>query len=452
MKNQLWLILLMLLLSAGCKKFLDEKPDQQLVVPSTLPDLELLLKNTNVLNAGNAAVAESFADNYYVSLTEYIGFGAEEIRQKYIWGDGCFPNSAPGSEWSRIFQQVYIANVVLEGLEKIEKTASNAAAWDEVSGAASFFRAKGWWEAMVIWTAPYDSLAAASQLGIPLHRNAEFEKALPRASLQETMTAIIEDFSTAASLCADQVVNNTNPSKAAAQAMLSRVYLYMRQYQQAAAAALACLQSRSTLMNYNDYSSTATYPFPFTNPENILVANALTDVPAFYSKADVDSNLYRSYEDNDLRKILYFTLTNTGNRRFRGNYSGSGQAFLGPAVDEIMLNYAEALTRLGQPGKALETMNALLVTRYKKNTYQPKAGLDQQATLDWVLQERRKELLFRCLRWADLKRLNFEDRYKTTIIRKIPTGEVRLIPGDKRYAAVIPEEAVVFGGLEQNPR
>jgi len=453
MKKYLSLLLISpAILFGGCSKFLDEKPDKKLAVPSTLNDLKLLLQNTNVLNQGNTSTAESFADNYYITTTAYINSGNEATRQKYVWGDESFPNTAPSSEWSKVFQQVYVANVVFESLQKIERTNSNAVAWDEVKGSASFFRAKGWFEALSLWAPPYDSVQAAQTLGIPLHTEPDFEKSVPRASLKASVEAVVKDFTEASLLCPEQVMYKTNPTRAAAQAMLSRVYLYLRQYDNCVLAASKCLEKEHTLMNYNNYSSSLTFPFTYDNPEVIFVGLALADGPATSSLAIVDSNLYRSYETNDLRRTLYFKPNTTGEPTYKGSYSGSGLSFIGPAVDEVILNYAEALARLGKAPQAIEEMNKLLVTRYKTGTYQPKLGLNQQQTLDWVLTERRKELLYRGIRWTDIKRLHYEVRYQTTVVRIIPSGEVRLVPGDKRYAAIIPEDAIVFGGLQQNPR
>ena len=63
----LQLLLILLLLTTGCKKFLDQKPNKFDVIPHTLNDLQVLLDNTNAINAkGTGSYAELVADNYYV--------------------------------------------------------------------------------------------------------------------------------------------------------------------------------------------------------------------------------------------------------------------------------------------------------------------------------------------------------------------------------------------------
>jgi len=66
-----------------------------------------------------------------------------------------------------------------------------------------------------------------------------------------------------------------------------------------------------------------------------------------------------------------------------------------------------------------------------------------------VLMERRKETLFREVRWADLRRLNQDSG---TLRRIVGDTVYTLLPGDPRYAYPIPAEEINIGGIEQNQR
>jgi len=68
-----------------------------------------------------------------------------------------------------------------------------------------------------------------------------------------------------------------------------------------------------------------------------------------------------------------------------------------------------------------------------------------------ILIERRKELLMRGLRWADLKRSNKEGANKT-LIRIINGHPVTLPPNDNRYAQPLPNEIILLTGMPQNSR
>src|SRR5665213_869345 len=83
----------------GCKKsdFLNAKPDQSQVVPTTVPELQALLDNDLVMNgAGNIGIIPGFgeigADNYYVTddlLTAYID---PLEKNAYRWQKNLYAN------------------------------------------------------------------------------------------------------------------------------------------------------------------------------------------------------------------------------------------------------------------------------------------------------------------------------------------------------------------------
>lgn len=76
--------------------------------------------------------------------------------------------------------------------------------------------------------------------------------------------------------------------------------------------------------------------------------------------------------------------------------------------------------------------------------------------LSYILIERRKELLFRGVRWSDLKRLNREEAFRTTILRKIQFDNVEQVfelhPNDAKYVYPIPQTVVELGVIPQNSR
>src|SRR5690606_17292275 len=97
------------------------------------------------------------------------------------------------------------------------------------------------------------------------------------------------------------------PNKAAAFAMLSRVYLSMRDYTNALAYADSSLLLRNYLMNFNNdpnVDMSSSYPFIRYNPEVLYLGGALLE--SNFTQGVVDSTLYSMYSENDLRRSLYF--------------------------------------------------------------------------------------------------------------------------------------------------
>ncbi|MNN11424.1 SusD family protein [compost metagenome] len=79
-------------------------------------------------------------------------------------------------------------------------------------------------------------------------------------------------------------------------------------------------------------------------------------------------------------------------------------------------------------------------------------SIDRDAIIAKILAERRKELVFRGLRWPDLKRLNIDERYKIQLKRIVDGKEYLLEPNSLKYVLLIPQDAIDEGKLEQNKR
>src|SRR5690606_3113166 len=118
------------------------------------------------------------------------------------------------------------------------------------------------------------------------------------------------------------------PSKQAAFGLLARVNLSIGDYGEAGRYADSCLRLYNVLMDYKDFQvgSDRDFPFPQMNEEVIFHSFLM---PQYNSTTVaggiVDSILLGLYEENDLRKTLFFTSTGG----FRGNYSGSNSKFSG---------------------------------------------------------------------------------------------------------------------------
>jgi hypothetical protein len=69
-----------------------------------------------------------------------------------------------------------------------------------------------------------------------------------------------------------------------------------------------------------------------------------------------------------------------------------------------------------------------------------------------ILTERRKELIFRGLRWPDLRRLN-KDGAGVSVTRKLDGQTYTLTPNSLKYTWLIPQQVIDFNpGMPQNPR
>ncbi len=450
MRTILFLLSLIAFTGTGCKKYLDAKPDKSLVIPRTLKDAQALLDNSYLMNIEAPTAGEASADNYYLSDESYNALYSQAYKNLYNWGDEISLNLYP-SDWEIGYDQAYPCNVALETLSGVARTTENAAAWDNVEGSALYYRANAFLKVAYTWALAYDSATAATGLGIPLRLHSDFNEVSQRASVQETYDRVISDLTTAMPLLPVTPLFRTRPGKPAAYALLARTYLAMGNYADAGRYANSSLQLYHTLLNYNAIDSNAVYPFEQLNAETVLLSSGYGATIDEYT-AKIDTSLYDSYDDNDLRKILFFRANDDGSHAFRGTYVGGYGVFTGIATDEAYLMRAECYARTGNVTEALADLNILLLNRYRTGTYQPFAMNNAVELLDIILKERRKELLMRDLRWMDVKRLNKESRYAVTLTRFINGIKITLPSNDPRYALPLPRTVIELTGMPQNPR
>src|SRR5690606_30449669 len=120
----------------------------------------------------------------------------------------------------------------------------------------------------------------------------------------------------------------------------------------------------------------------------------------------IDTSLIEEYHEDDKRRTVFFA-QNTEGKWMKQRFNNLvNLCFAGLDADEQILIRAECYARNGQVRLALDDLNYLLVNRFIENGYAPYESTDKEEALHWILTERRKELVFRGLRWSDLKRLN----------------------------------------------
>jgi len=430
----------------GCKKYLDAKSSKSLQEPNTLEGLQGLMDLYYWVNNVDVGYGIDGADDFYYKEDRYNSLTSEQDRNRYIWAD--YDVITTGlSAYTYAFDGIYRANTVLEGISKISRSIENARTWDNIKGQALYLRGKNYYMTAQVWTLAYDRSTSNKDLGMPLRLNTNFNEVSVRSSNEETYLQIISDLKGAVNLLPVEPVHPYRSSKPAALGMLARTYLSMREYDSCLYYVNKALEFKSLLLDYNMLDSSATYPFKQFGVE-VIMDNALY---VSMSRKTVDSVLFSMYGSNDLRKSLFFNSNGDGSFKFGGSYEGNANVFGGVATDELYLMKAECEVRLGNVAKAKEEMDILLKKRYLKGTYISFASVDAQQILNWILAERRKELVGRGLRWTDIKRLNKEGA-NITLKRVIGSNVYYLAPNDPRYAMAFPDNVINISGMKQNPR
>lgn len=430
----------------GCSKdrFLDKKPNTQLVIPTTIPDFQALLDYQTVMQE-TPELGELSSDNYYMLYSTWTGL-TTKYRNAYIWAKDIYDGQGKVPDYNIPYQQVFYANVVLDEAPKVTVNESNRQDWNRAVGMAHFIRGYAFYNLTQLFAPVYDPGTASMDDGIALRLNSNVNKPSQKAKVKDNYDQIIKDLKQADSLLPEDVptANLNRPCKAAARAMLARVYLSMRDYSQAATIANSSLQLYSTLMDYKGLTN-------FIQNREILYYSVLISSSevlvggGFKTVCVIDSTLYASYIPGDLRRTLFFRNSSpTGPHYLRLNYSGASFCFSGLAVDEVVLIRAECAARSGNKDSALNDLNNLLQHRWVSKDsipFVPIKASSAEAALDSVLMERRKELAFRGLRWTDLRRLNKENA-NISVTHGLNGQLYHLSPGSPNYKFYLPPDVV----------
>ncbi|RYF88934.1 MAG: RagB/SusD family nutrient uptake outer membrane protein [Chitinophagaceae bacterium] len=448
-KYRLYLFVFALMFGSACKKALDVKPDQKLAVISNMADLQALLDYFPVMNHNDQSVAVICEDSY--ALTDAVFASRNDYEKRLYLYEGANVLPPSYNDWKDLYAQTYIANTVLHELKSLNVARTEQVRAKAVEGQALFHRAKVFFNVLSIWSLAYDEATADVDLGIPLRLDPDFNLPTSRASVRESYAQVIQDLKRAISLLPLKEVSATRAAKPAAFGYLARVYLSMRKYQEAALYADSALQLQSELLDYNKLVVTESFPVKHLNVEVLYDGRMPSASPITQARALIKPELFNMYGEFDLRKKAFFNSLANQTYTFKGHYAGRAAHFNGVATDELYLIRAEANVRGNDIGKGREALNYLLQHRYQTGKFVPVALTDREQLLRLIIDERRKELLMRGLRWIDIKRLNKEGA--NIGISRTVNGTVYLLPAnDKRFALAIPEDVVAMTGISQNPR
>lgn len=435
--------------------FLNVKPNSTILTPSTLEDVQKLLNNNINLCSGLAVMS---SDEYIVSQEDWNVAPAIE-RNAYVWAKDLYEGTRGVLDWDRPFRAVFYANNALAVLQELEPSEAGQVIYDDLKGQALFKRAFASYELIRNFCKSYDEVSAETDLGIPIRKEPAIDRLAQRSSLADSYRFVLDDLKLAVQLLGPRLDSDLfRPNNAAAHALLARIYLDMGRYAEAELHADSTLLLYDRLIDYNTVSTTSETPFPDTHEELLFNAATVglyrfTTSGAFARGYRVAQDLIDSYSAHDLRPQLYFLGANDEGYVMKRGYYGTGlYPFTGLAVDEVYLIKAECLARSGKEEQAVESLLSLLAKRYVSGkTPSADEVVEGKTVLQTVLEERRKELVWRGLRWHDIKRYN-RDGHNITLTRTLGGQTYTLPANDPRFVFPIPDDEIEYSGITQNDR
>ncbi|WP_341839308.1 RagB/SusD family nutrient uptake outer membrane protein [Chitinophaga caseinilytica] len=454
MRNQKYLIYLSAALCLGaCKDFLDVKPKGKLI-PSSVADFDHLLDNTgtvdlNFLDGNKGSLLAELGDN--LEMTEgqgKVGFVLSshpnvERYYAYIFRQPYKNPNLDDQFWSAgsqgIYPQVSYFNNVIEGIRGIGgKTQEEAALARTSTAQALVARAWCYFNANMIYGPVYKPGSPNAAKTIPYVTDVDINKPIPDLSTSADVAArVLRELHAA---LPDLPTRSTWPSranKATGHAMLAYYHLFTQKpdsvVHYANLAWAAAGGAANVLYDYNKFRL-ADPARPLTSlllsSQDGLVNLVNSREILFYRATDKDAGIgaslsYPSEEllalydrSTDLRFSLFYlnapgykTTLGGGyddgmrisNYRFRKTKMTDGFSW-----PEILLMRAEGYARMNKLDLAMADLNTLRQYRHKTGTPDLAMGTQDQV-IQWVLEERRRELpIGGFKRFLDLKRFTLD--------------------------------------------
>lgn len=270
MKKQLIYILTCGVLAGSCS--LDKTPYDSLTNES--------IKNTQgalqVLNLGNYHTLKSWVENWH-RVTEYpsdnvalSGTTTDNLFYSYTY-NRLVTNSRVNNYWSNSYKIIAGTNAVLAQLKEGENAEN-----DQIMAENLYLRSLMYFYLVNVFGKPY-SQNPSQNLAVPLQLSADPFEVLPRNTVKEVYDQIEADLLKAEKLF-NQYRGNVYGSVYAAQALLSRLYIYTGNNQKALEYADKVIDSgKFSLLSTANYTQIATGS-PEGNPENIFAIRFVKDV------------------------------------------------------------------------------------------------------------------------------------------------------------------------------
>ena len=398
-----------LFVTTSCEDFLDLQPEQDLSESLAFSNLTLAeaavigiydrMQTLNYYGRDMVVVPDLMADNTLITADNsgrYIDFYSYNVTAA---------TATHRDFYARAYQTIKAANNVIANIDNIEVVgADNIARRDAAKGQALFARALAHFDLVRLIGRPYTDGNGAN-LGVPLVLSVE-DEGNNRATVAEVYEQVIADLEAATPL-----LSFSTPFKIsdqAAQALLSRVYLYKGDNQKAIDAAnnVAGFELLSGQAYADSWADRGSSEEIFTLLRDLTESAGADNLgrifthPSTTGYGDVrpTDDIINLYSDGDVR--LSFFRPIAGDEylyKYPGEEGVPGLA--SPRIvryAEVLLNRAEANAKLGNLGAALSDVNAIRIARG--------ASALSSVTVEGVLEERRRELAFEGHRLFDLTR------------------------------------------------
>lgn len=457
-----------ILILSGCNEYIDVMPKGSRI-PKTLADYEAFLRNEYSVNYLAALQATYLVNDKFVGANNCRN--VDDLRTaNYMWKEDS-DRAALNSSSEDVFDNGYgilgIVNTIIEDVPGT--TDATQAEKDEVMAYAYAIRAFVLHQIVNYYADAYDPAKAAETPGVPLIYSGNLGSPWHQGTVKEVYDQILADFNKAIELgVPEKSMTAVHPDRASVEAGLARVYLHMRDYDQALSHAEEALKRHSDLFDwigyYNQYKTQVddpdnytriTSPMDATCCENYWFCNGNGNPN--YPTNDIDISIERRqlFEEGDAKALMRFKkYVSSTDTYFQGMLSGYYN-LAGIAVPEVLCIKAECQARKNQVSEAMKTLDRLRVTRILPDVYQPSSAANVADAIGQIRQWKGNELVNSIIPFMDMKRLNAEGTYAVTLTKTFDGKTYTLAPASHLWTMVFPANAINRPGngvLKQNSK
>ncbi|NML37881.1 RagB/SusD family nutrient uptake outer membrane protein [Chitinophaga sp. G-6-1-13] len=417
------------LLPYSCNKdFLDIRPKGKLIAANT-GDYDQLFNNVSLITRNNEVTVplgdEVLAvDNMFLTTTL-------RAQRLFRWEDVIYQNDEQAPELD--FSDIYIYNKIIN--ETGNSTGGTEQQKQSLIAEAKAMRAWSYFQLINYYGKPYNKSTAAGDPGVPLVTVADVtQNKFIRASVQEVYDFMIKDLRDAIPLLPVKIISRIRMGRAAAQALLGKIYLFMNNPE----AALPLLEDAMNNVSLTDAGTPATTmelydlnitmaangpwgynpvypPFSFgipsvsNNTENLFARQFINYWTAFSTEFALTPQTVQSYSSTDQR--LKFLRANSSSSLpypvpgSMGKYGIAG-CNNGVTLPDLYLLRAECRARLNNLAGARTDIEALRVKRMSATEAVLPPGLNQEDMIRFIITERIREFALQGYRWFDMRRLS----------------------------------------------
>ena len=312
----------------------------------------------------------------------------------------------------------------------------------------------------------YDPQTAATDGGICIMDKFDLEAQPSKSTVAQVYDFIQKDIEEALPYLQETPRDVYHPSLAFAYAFKAKVHLFKREIAKAKEAAEKSLSYNNKIFDMVAYSAQGgptAVAVPAANNIEVLGYMYMTGFNEmnFGQLYVISPELRTLFGTNDARFNLFFNTTSTTNLDQGSNTAYWGTQYtrffyptVGMKTTEVYLMLAECYAREDKLTEAVNVLNTLRAKRILSGTVNLTVPATRKETMELVINERRKELMFGFNRFFDLKRLNTETEYAKTITRvfplvnkTVPQKTYTLQPNSKLYIVPFPLTA-----LMKNPK